>query len=640
MSKIISCDLGSTLSEVAIMEGGQPTILINDEGSRTTPSVISFGENGERKVGAAAKRQAITNPKGTVILIKRFMGGTYDEVKDNISHIQYDVDNVDGYPRVNIGGKHYSPEELSAMILSKLKQTAENALGESVTDAIITVPAYFNDAQREATKRAGEIAGLNVRRIIAEPTAAILASNIDMQKGGKYLVVDYGGSTLDFSVADICDGVVEILASNGDVYCGGSDLDKLVADYIVSEFKKTDGVDLSKDSMAMQRIYDSAEKAKIELSNTMNTEINLPYITAVDGAPKHLVISLSRAKFESLIDNEITKVINLGKEAVNKAKITSADLDGVLLVGGSTRIPKVQDELTKAFGKPLLKNVNPDEAVALGGAVQAAILSGEKDDIVLLDVTPLTLGIDTMGGVMAKIVEANTTIPCKKSQIFTTAEDNQPAVTIVVAQGNRPMTKDNKQIGIFTLDGIAPARRGIPQIEVTFDIDSNGILSVSAEDKGTGKEQHIKIESSSSLTDEDIERMKKEAEEHAEEDKKTMEKASKINMADSMAFGIEKTLNEMEEGKVDDETKKKIQEAIEKVREAVKEQDLEKVESAQKELETLWTPIVAEMYKSASGATPGNAGNPFNFADMKNNPFGGTNGNPFTGGDSFAQPQQ
>lgn len=413
------------------------------------------------------------------------------------------------------------------------------------------------------------------------------------------------------------------------MYCGGSDLDKLVADYVVSEFNKSDGVDLSNDSMAMQRVYDAAEKAKMELSNTMSTEINLPYITAVDGAPKHLVVTLNRAKFESLIDKEITKVINLGKEAVNKAKITSADLDGVLLVGGSTRIPKVQDELTKAFGKPLLKNVNPDEAVALGGAVQAAILSGEKDDIVLLDVTPLTLGIDTMGGVMAKIVEANTTIPCKKSQIFTTAEDNQPAVTIVVAQGNRPMTKDNKQIGIFTLDGIAPARRGIPQIEVTFDIDSNGILSVSAEDKGTGKEQHIKIESSSSLTDEDIERMKKEAEEHAEEDKKSMEKASKINMADSMAFSIEKTLNDMEDGKVDEETKKKIQEAIDKVREAVKEQDLEKVESAQKELETVWSPVVAEMYKSASGSTVGETGtpfdfkNPFNFGDMKNNPFAG-----------------
>lgn len=406
------------------------------------------------------------------------------------------------------------------------------------------------------------------------------------------------------------------------MYCGGSDLDKLVADYVVSEFKKTDGVDLSKDSMAMQRVYDAAEKAKMELSNTMNTEINLPYITAVDGAPKHLVISLSRAKFESLIDKEITKVINLGKEAVKKAKITNDDLDGVLLVGGSTRIPKVQDELTKAFGKPLLKNVNPDEAVALGAAVQAAILSGEKNDIVLLDVTPLNLGIDTMGGVMARVVEANTTIPCKKSQIFTTAEDNQPAVTIVVAQGNRPLTKDNKQIGIFTLDGIPPAMRGVPQIEVTFDIDANGILFVSAKDMGTGKEQSIKIESSSSLTDEDIERMKKEAEEHAEEDKKEMEKAAEMNFADSYAFSVEKTLSEMEEGKVDEDKKKELSDLVEKVREALKTDDLDKVKEAQKNLSDVWTPIVQEMYKDAnptSGYTSSNPFGGFNFGNA--NPF-------------------
>jgi molecular chaperone DnaK len=627
MSKIIGIDLGSTLSEVAVMEGGQPTILINDEGSRTTPSVISFNDNGERKVGAAAKRQSITNPKGTVILIKRFMGGMYDEIKDNITHVQYDVENVDGYPRVKIGDRQYSPEELSAMILGKLKQTAENALGEEVKDAVITVPAYFNDAQREATKRAGEIAGLNVKRIVAEPTAAILASNIDMNKGGKYLVVDYGGSTLDFSVADISDGVVEILASNGDVYCGGSDLDKLVAEYVVSEFKKSDGVDLTKDSMAMQRVYDAAEKAKMELSNTMTTEINLPYITAVDGAPKHLVISLSRAKFESLIDNEITKVINLGREAVSKAKITNNDLDGVLLVGGSTRIPKVQDELTKAFGKPLLKNVNPDEAVALGAAVQAAILSGEKDDIVLLDVTPLNLGIDTMGGVMANIVEANTTIPCKKSQIFTTAEDNQPAVTIVVAQGNRPLTKDNKQIGIFTLDGIMPARRGVPQIEVTFDIDSNGILSVSAKDTGTNKEQHITIESSSSLTDEDIERMKKEAEEHAEEDKKTVQNTATINMADSFAFSVEKAMDEMSD-KITDEEKSKLTEKVEKLRECVKAQDVENVKTAQKELSDIWNPIAERLYKSEGGENGANDLSSMFGGFGKSNPFDGNNGFP------------
>ena len=622
MSKIIGVDLGSTLSEVAIMEGGQPTILVNDEGSRTTPSVISFTNDGERKVGAAAKRQALTNPKGTVNLIKRFMGGTYDEVKDNVTHIQYDVINKDGYPRVSIGDREYTPEELSAMILTKMKQTAEEYLQEEVTEAVITVPAYFNDAQRDATKKAGEIAGLNVRRIIAEPTAAILASNIDMEKGGKYMVVDYGGSTLDFSIADISDNVVEILASNGDVYCGGSDLDKIVAKYITDEFKSAEGVDLSNDTMAMSRVMEAAEKAKMELSNMSSTDINLPYITAVDGTPKHLITTLTKAKFEQLIDGEVTKVINLGKEAIRKAGISVNDLDGILLVGGSTRIPKVQDELTKAFNKPLLKNVNVDEVVALGAAVQGSILAGEKTDVLLLDVTPLSLGIDTMGGIMATIVEANTTIPCSKSQIFTTAVDNQPAVTIVVAQGNRPMTKDNKQIGLFNLDGIAPAKRGVPQIEVTFDIDANGILSVSAVDKGTGKEQKITIESKSSLSDEDIERMKKEAEEYAEEDKKAKERVQKMYDADSFAYSIEKTIEELSD-KITEEQKTAVNEKLENLRTAIKEDNLEVVETAKKDLETVWFPIAEEIYKSQAPEGGENA------ADMSNM-FGG--GNPFSGG--------
>ena len=627
MSKIIGIDLGSTLSEVAIMEGGQPKILINDEGERTTPSVISFSEEGERRVGSAAKRQALTNPKGTVVLIKRFMGGTYDEIKDNITHVQYDVENVNGYPRVKINDKEYSPEELSSMILSKMKKTAEDYLGETVTDAVITVPAYFNDAQREATKKAGEIAGLNVRRIIAEPTAAILASGIDTEKGGKYLVVDYGGSTLDFSVADIADGVVEILASNGDVYCGGSDLDKLVSDWIVDEFKKQEGVDASTDPLAMTRVIEAAEKAKIELSNTSSTDINLPYLMPVDGVPKHFTKTLTKAMFERIIDKEITKVIGLGKDAIKKANIEASDLDGVLLVGGSTRIPKVQEELTKAFNKPLLKNVNVDEVVALGAAVQGSILAGEKTDILLLDVTPLSLGIDTLGGVMAKIIEANTTIPCKRSQVFTTAEDNQPAVTIVVAQGNRPMTKDNKQIGVFTLDGIAPTRRGIPQIEVTFDIDTNGILSVSATDKGTGKEQHITIESKSSLSDEDIERMKKEAEEHAEEDKKAMEEAQKLNSADAYAFMVEKTIRDLEEGKITEEEKKDLDEKIKIIKDAVNEKRVSDAEAGVNELETLWNPIAERLYKDnmQSGQQDGGTGsNPFSGMDFTNG------GNPFS----------
>ena len=545
------------------------------------------------------------------------MGGTYDEVKDNISHIQYDVINKNGYPRIPVGGKDYSPEELSAMILGKLKKCAEDYLGETVTDAVITVPAFFNNDQREATKRAGEIAGLNVRRIVAEPTAAIMASNIDINKGGKYMVVDYGGSTLDFSIADVSDGVVEILASNGDVYCGGSDLDKLVSNYIVEEFKKVEGIDLTNDAMAMSRIIEAAEKAKVELSNVSTTDINLPYITATESGPKHLNIQLTRAKFEQIIDGEIEKVINLGKEAIKKAGIKTEDLDGILLVGGSTRIPKVQDELTKAFNRPLLKNVNVDEVVALGAAVQGSILAGENKDILLLDVTPLSLGIETMGGVFTKLVEANTTIPVSKTEVFTTAVDNQPSVEIKVLQGERPMAKDNKQLGIFHLDGIVPARKGVPQIEVKFDIDANGILSVSATDKGTGKAQSIRIEGSSGLSDAEIDRMKKEAEANAEADKKELERVQTLNAAEATIFRTEKQIEEYGD-KITDEQKTELENGLTALKDAYEQKDVDACKSCMEILAQSWYKISEELYKNTGGASdnPG-GGNPMD--DIINN---------------------
>ena len=616
MSKIIGIDLGSTLSEVAVVEGGKPTIIVNEEGSRTTPSVIAFLEGGERKVGASAKRQMVTNPKNTINLIKRFMGGTYDEVKDNISHIQYDVINKNGYPRILVGGKEYSPEELSAMILGKLKKCAEDYLGETVTDAVITVPAFFNNDQREATKRAGEIAGLNVRRIVAEPTAAIMASEIDINTGGKYMVVDYGGSTLDFSIADISDGVVEILASNGDVYCGGSDLDKLVTKYITDEYKKTEGIDLTNDAMAMSRIVEAAEQAKVELSNVSTTNINLPYITATESGPKHLNIQLTRAKFEQIIDGEITKVINLGKEAIKKAGIKTEDLNGILLVGGSTRIPKVQDELTKAFNRPLLKNVNVDEVVALGAAVQGSILAGENKDILLLDVTPLSLGIETMGGVFTKLVEANTTIPVSKTEVFTTAVDNQPSVEIKVLQGERPMAKDNKQLGIFHLDGIVPARKGVPQIEVKFDIDANGILSVSATDKGTGKAQSIRIEGSSGLSDAEIERMRKEAEANAEADKKELERVQTLNGAEATIFRTEKQIEEYGD-KITDEQKSELENGLTALKDAYEQKDVDACKSCMEILAQSWYKISEELYKNTGGTADNPGGNPMD--DIINN---------------------
>ena len=614
--RIVGIDLGSTLSEVAVVEGGKPTIIVNEEGSRTTPSVIGFLDNGERKVGAAAKRQMVTNPKSTINLIKRFMGGTYDEVKDNISHIQYDVINKNGYPRIPVGGKEYSPEELSAMILGKLKKCAEDYLGETVTDAVITVPAFFNNDQREATKRAGEIAGLNVRRIVAEPTAAIMASNIDINKGGKYMVVDYGGSTLDFSIADISDGVVEILASNGDVYCGGSDLDKLVSNYIVEEFKKVEGIDLTNDAMAMSRVIEAAEKAKVELSNVSTTDINLPYITATESGPKHLNIQLTRAKFEQIIDGEIAKVIKLGKDAIKKAGIKTEDLNGILLVGGSTRIPKVQNELTKAFNRPLLKNVNVDEVVALGAAVQGSILAGENKDILLLDVTPLSLGIETMGGVFTKLVEANTTIPVSKTEIFTTAVDNQPSVEIKVLQGERPMAKDNKQLGIFHLDGIVPARKGVPQIEVKFDIDANGILSVSATDKGTGKAQSIRIEGSSGLSDAEIDRMKKEAEANAEADKKELERVQTLNTAEATIFRTEKQIEEYGD-KITDDQKSELENGLTALKDAYEQKDIDACKSCMEILAQSWYKISEELYKNTGGTADNPGGNPMD--DIINN---------------------
>ena len=619
MSKIIAIDLGSTLSEVSVMEASTPTIIVNDEGSRTTPSVVSFAD-GERKVGSAAKRQQIMKPKETITLIKRFMGCTYDEVLEDIKHVQYDVVNENGYPRIVIGDKKYSPEEISAMIIGKMKDTAESYLGEPVTEAIITVPAYFNDAQRQATKRAGEIAGLNVRRIIAEPTAALLAAKLN-DKDGKYMVVDYGGATLDFSVADVMagdDSVIEILSSNGDVYCGGSDIDKIVSNWIIKEFNNENpGFDIATDNMAISRIKEAAEKAKVELSNVTMTDINLPYITAIDNFPKHFVKTLSRAKFESLIEDEITKVIDKGREAVRKSGLKYSDLDGILLVGGTTRIPYVQERLTKEFGVPLIKNINPDEAVSLGAAIQGGVLTGEVNDIVLLDVTPLNLGIDTMGGVMNVLVEANTNIPTSKSNTFTTAVDNQPGVDIIVLQGNRPMSADNKVIGKFTLEGIAPAPRGVPKIEVTFNIDVNGIVTVKAVDKATNKEQQITISNNGGISNEDIERMKAEAEQYKEEDKKKAEEANIINGADHSIFSVEANLNREEfKDDITDEEREKMKPLIEAAKEALKERDIEKIKSTTKALNDGWTPIITRLYQP-----PKDSIDPSQFSEDAKNPF-------------------
>lgn len=603
MSKVVGIDLGSTASEIAIIEGGKATVIANEDGSYLTPSVVMINE-GERKVGAAAKRQQIVNPKNTIYLIKRFMGSTYEESKDAINHVQYDVVNEGGKPRVKIDDKRFSPEEISSYILGKMKKVAEDYLGEEVKDAVITVPAFFNDAARQATKQAGELAGLNVLRIIAEPTAAILSSNIDMQKGGKYMVVDFGGSTEDNSIADISDGVVEILSTNGDVYLGGSDIDKLVADYVVSEFRKGCSIDISKDSQAMTRVLEAVEKAKIELSNSPSTDINIPYITIDGNVPQHLNVTLTKAKFEQLIKPIIDKVISCAKKAVELAKIEYKDLDGILLIGGSCRIPAVQEALTNEFGVPLLKSSNMDLAVAEGAAIQANnIVGGEgSKDILLLDVLPISIGLETMGGVFTKLVEANTTIPCKKEQVFTTAVENQTVVTINVLQGERPMARDNKSLGQFNLEGILPAAAHVPQILVTFDIDVNGILKVTAKDKATNKEQSIRIEGSGNLPQDEIDRIKAEAEKYAEADKKAKEEADTINKGENIIYTQEKMMEEQKSNIYEDE-KTKLEGFISEMKEAIKDKNTSKINEIETSINAVWQEISKRVYANQGDTT-------------------------------------